>query len=233
MIENFKTALIKLRAWMLAVLLIVIMASCIDDSENPNVQPVPVAYVSLYHASPDAPGLDVLVDNRLISYNTFDYTDYSGYLNFYTGNRNIRFNTFNASNALIDTTYNFEAGKTYSVFVIDKLTDIEALIVRDSAAAPAEGKAMVRFVHLSPDAVALSAVISGEASSLFAERSFKDVSNFVEVDAKEYAFEVKGSGVDITTNKVNLVAGRYYTILVRGFAEPPSGNQNVISVEVL
>jgi hypothetical protein len=221
----------------MSLALIVLLASCLDDDNDPVTEPVKVAYVSVYHASPDAPDFDIIVDDRAINVNPFDYTSYSGYLNFFTGNRNIKFNAVNANNALIDTTFNFEEGKAYSLFAIDRLSNLQALLVVDSSAAPAAGKAMVRFVHLSPDAPALDVSVSGETGDpLFANHSFKQATPFQEVDAKTYSFDIKNSGASdvlMSVDDITLQAGRYYTIVTRGFKTPPAGNTNILSVEVL
>jgi hypothetical protein len=206
-----------------------------DDDAYVN-QPAEVAYVSIYNAVPDAPELDIVVDNRVINANPFDYASYSGYLNFYTGNRSIKFNAVNANNALIDTTFNFQDGKAYSLFAINRLSDIEALLVIDSAGVPAQGSAMVRFVHLSPDAPAFNVSIAGDSVNLFNEKSFKDATQFSELQGGTYSFEVTGAGdqnVDLLANDVTIRPGRYYTIVVRGFANPPQGNTNTLSLEVL
>jgi hypothetical protein len=136
----FFSALRKSRAFLVAGVLVVLMASCLDD-DTTAITPVPVGYLSVYHASPDAPALDIVVDNRTINNTPFDYADYSGYLNFYTGSRNFKVTPVNAASALIDTTFNVADGKVYSLFVINRLTNIEPLlVVSDSIVAPAGGK---------------------------------------------------------------------------------------------
>ncbi|MDQ2657990.1 MAG: DUF4397 domain-containing protein, partial [Bacteroidota bacterium] len=154
--------------------LLVLLSSCMDDDDGLVTEPVEVAYVSIYNAAPDAPDLDIIVDGRVINRNPFDYTSYSGYLNFFTGSRDIKFTAVNANNALVDTTFNLENGKAYSLFAVNVVPDVEALLVVDSTAAPASGKAMVRFVNLSPDALAFD-VSAAEGSSAFgfSDTSFK------------------------------------------------------------
>ena len=213
--------------------LLLLMASCLDDDDRAN-ETTPVAYVSIYHASPNAPELDVFVDDRQV--NRLEFTDYTGYLNFYTGERNFKINPFNASNALIDTTVNFDDGGFYSMFIVNNLSSVEALTVRDSASSPASGKAKIRFINLSPDANALD-VISGEgADPLFAAQAFKQPSNFVELDAAESSFVIKpAGGTDelVSVSDINIQPGKFYTIIARGFANPPSGNNNELSLEVI
>jgi hypothetical protein len=217
----------------LAVVMAAGLSSCLNDDDSNNVQPTPVGYVSIYHASPDSPGLDVLVDNRKINGQPFDYTDRSGYLNFFTGDRNIKINSTNAANALVDTTLTVVDGKAYSLFVINRLSGIETLILEDSSATPAAGKAMVRFVHLAPDADPMDVTANEDATALFGQTGFKQATVFKEVEAKDYTFKVAGGGKELVTNSVTLREGRYYTIAVRGFASPPAGNTNVLSLEVL
>jgi hypothetical protein len=209
----------------------VLMASCLDDNTAP-VEPPSGAYVSVYHASPDAPGLDVFVGDRMINSESIDYKEHSGYLNFFTGDQNFKFKIFNTSNTLIDTIFNLKNGKTYSVFVIDSLAHLETLLVSDSAATPTEGKAMVRFVNLSPDSPALGVKINGSANPLFGAQPFKQVTEFKEVAAQTVSFSVSGGDHELTSNEVQLLPGRFYTIFVRGFAQPPASNQNFLNVEV-
>src|SRR5687768_4338728 len=112
----------RFRSIFFSIALIVLLASCNEDDEDFVSEPVEVAYVSIYHASPDAPEFDILVDGRQINRDPFDYTSYSGYLNFFTGNREITFKAYHANNALIDTTFSFEDQKAYSLFAINRLT---------------------------------------------------------------------------------------------------------------
>jgi hypothetical protein len=215
------------------VALVVVLSSCLDDDDNAT-EPIPVAYVSIYHASPDAPGMDVYVDERPV--NRLEFTDYTGYLNFFTGERRFKINPFNATNALVDTTLTFADGGFYSMFIVNDLPQIEALTVRDSAQSPASGKAKVRFINLSPDASAFDVAVNDETDPLFAVQEFKDPSNFIEVDAEETSFVLKAAGEGeelVTVSDVDIRAGRFYTIVARGFVNPPAGNNNTLSVEVI
>jgi hypothetical protein len=232
--SNFFSAIGQLRSIFFAAALIIVMASCSDFDDENVVEPVPVSYVSIYHASPDAPGLDIIVDDKRINTNAFDYTDRSGYLNFYTGNRNIKFNAANASSALVDTTFSFAENKAYSLFIVDRVSSLEGLVVQDSAAAPAAGKAMVRLVNLSPDAPAVDLNLKGEnATTLFTGKSFKEATSYAEVDAKQQSLEVKAGDQVLNVDNVRLVPGRFYTVIVRGFTNPPAGVNNVLSVEII
>src|SRR5918993_5795806 len=232
--ENFlKTYWSKLASMICVAALVLLLTSCLDDDDQAT-DPLPVAYVSIYHESPDAPSLDVLIDGRPV--NRLEFTDYTGYLNFYTGNRNFKVNSFNATNALIDTTVNFVDGGFYSVFIVNNLSKFETLTLRDSADSPAAGNAKVRFINLSPDAPALDVTAAENSSPIFSNQAFKNPSAFSEVDASTSSFGVKSVGATdelLSVSDIDLDEGRFYTIIVRGFLTPPAGNNNTLNMEVI
>ena len=63
--ENSIAKMYLKRAGMLVAILLLagVMSACLDDDERP-IEPVPHGYVAIYHAAPDAPGLDITIDNR-------------------------------------------------------------------------------------------------------------------------------------------------------------------------
>ncbi|HEY3404395.1 MAG TPA: DUF4397 domain-containing protein [Ohtaekwangia sp.] len=217
----------------LVVCVALVMTSC--DLDGDDVQPIPAAYVTLYNASPNSPELGIVVDGRQINSYPFDYADNTGYLRFYTGNRNIKFSPFGASNAVIDTTVTLKDQHGYSIFVVGQYEQADVVILNDSSSAAAAGKAKIRFVNLSPDAAPVALREKNATSSITENLSFKGASEFIEVDAKEYDFEVVSSGGEPALNlsDINVREGTFRTIIVRGYRTPPSGNTNVISAEII
>jgi hypothetical protein len=196
----------------------------------------PVAYVSLYNASPNGPELNVLVDNRQINSNSFDYSEHTGYLRFYTGDRTIQFGPYGASNVVADTTLKLENDKAYSIFVVDEYPTPDIMVLNDDGDEPGDGKAMIRFLNLSPDTEAVNLTVDGEATPVFADQQYKEPSAFTAVDAKRYDFTVKSTAGDselLDVPGINLQPGWYYTVIVRGYSAPPQGNNRVLSAEVL
>ena len=224
----------KMKWLPLAAIFLVPLAGCMDD-DNEVIEPVPTAYVSIYNASPDAPELDISVDNRPIFNQPLGYTDYSRYLNFFTGDRELKISSFNANNTLVDTTVNFEADKAYSMFIADDLDDLTAVVVEDNADAPEAGEALIRMVHLSPDAPAVD-LLDGDGTSLFANQAFKQATDFMAVDADTYTLNLNAAGSSdnvLSVPDATFREGGIYTIIVRGFATPPAGNSNSLSIQIL
>lgn len=215
--------------------LIAVLSGCDDDDDN-NIAPIEVAYVSLYNASPNSPDLDVVVDNRLINVYPLDYSDYTGYLRFFTGERNIKFTPYSANNVIVDTVFNLEPHNAYSIFITDTYESAEALLLKDNTDAPAEGNAKLRFINLSPDAPGVNLTAGGESEPFFDDISFKESTEFKEVEAVAYDFTIastNGEQVLLDVPDINLQPGWYYTLLVRGFETPPAGNQNILSAEIV
>lgn len=225
----------KLAAWTLSCVMLLAFTSCLDD-DDPKIENVPVAYVSLYHGSPDAPDLDIEVDGRQINAYPFEYTDYTGYLRFYTGKRNLRFGPYASSSINIDTTIEFDANQLYSVFVVDEFEDADVVVTHDNSDAPAKDMAKIRVINLSPDAGDIDLAANGDEEAWSSDLAFKESSDFMEVDAAEYDFQVRSSANNdllLSVPDIQLQPRYFYTIIIRGFETPPGGNGNVLAAQVV
>jgi hypothetical protein len=230
---NYMKHVSRMGKILVVALFVLTGASCRDEGDEMDV---PVALVSLYHGSPDAPDLDIEVDDRDINFYPFEFADYTGYLRFYTGERNLKFGPYAASNIAIDTTVTFERNNAYSVLVVDEYENAGIVVLLDNSATPAEGKAKVRVIHISPDAPPLDFAEGDSPTTLLDNLSFREASDFMEVDAREYDFQVRTSSsseVVLTLPDINLQPRYYYTVIIRGYATPPGGNPNVLSAQIV
>ncbi len=221
---------------MVSVVGLLLLTGCMDDDDEPVPVITDVSYVSIYHGSPDTDGLDIIVGNTgQINALPFEYEDYSNYLNFYSGDRNLTFTDANNDVALVlDTMLNFETGETYSLFIADSLRSIEMIKVEDSFPSVADGEAMVRFAHLSPDATSIDAYVDNE--KILSDKSFKEVSEFLPVSSGRETFEIKAAGTDevlLTIPVIELLDEEYYTLVINGFVNPPSGNDHDLGSDII
>ena len=204
----------------LAIASVSFFASCdSDDDDMPQQQ----ARVMVVHASPDAPAVDVRVNNN-VALTNLAYPMNSSYTNVTAGATNIKVAAAGTSTNVIDANVNLAANSNYSVFAINRLANIGAAVVMDNLTTPAAGKAHVRFLHLSPDAPAVDIALQGGAV-LFPNRSFNDqnatatLANFTPVDAGTYDLEVRAAGSTtavLPLNDVVLQAGKIYTVFAKG-----------------
>src|SRR5690606_6881803 len=153
--KNRLTDRMKRGMGILSLAMVPFLTSCLDDDEA-RIDPVPEAYVSFYHGAPNLSSLQIEVDNRRYNTNTFDYSTYFDYGRFYTGERNFSFKLGNAANSLMDTLVEFEADKAYSFFISEEADGFLPVIVEDEIESPAQGKALIRLINLSPDAPEVS-----------------------------------------------------------------------------
>lgn len=225
--------------WMVMLtIMAVTMTSCLDDDNGTVVPRTPTAYVTLYHGAPGLTNLDVYADANRIQFNgPFEYSDFSGYRPFFPGERDLKVTPYNAANSLADTTVNLKADSLYSVFITGgEANAVDLLLVEDIIPDEADDKALIRVVNLSPDAPAFNLVEdAANSTALFEDIAYKEVSDFKQIDAGKTTFKILSSADDESLTSVDnfeFVEGRVYTLIIRGFSNPPAGNTNNLSVQV-
>ncbi len=204
--------------------------------KNEKIEPQKLAGVSIYHSSPDAPDMNIIIDNEVITSQAFKYKNYSNYIDVKEGDHRIRFNRFNNGVALLDSTFSFEVNKSYSLYIVNTLAKIELWMREDGTYLQASGNGRVRCLNLSPDAPKIDVRWTSESSPLFSGLTFKQASDFKEVPINTYSLEVKmigGKERTVTLNNIEIKEGGFYTILIEGFDNLPVGNTNVFSARVI
>ncbi len=185
------------------------------------------ARVLVTHASPDAPGVDLLVDNQKVNASALTFPNSTGYLTVTAGTRNIKVNAAGTTTTVINADVPFTKDKNFSLFAYNQLASIGAVLVEDDLTTPASGKAHVRFFHLSPGAPAVTVgVLAGSTfTPVFSNRAFETQATatanqaFAPVDAGTYTFDVRVAGTTtsvLTLTGINLQAGKIYTVFARG-----------------
>lgn len=144
----------------LAALLVGTLAACDDNDSHKNAQ------LRAVHASPDAPRVDILVNNAKLA--EASYTDASGFNAVAAGNTNIRINVNGAQPPVtalnVDTA--LERGKFYTVLAANPVAAIKALTVVDEGNAPVSGQAKLRAVHAAPGAPEVDVFVTAPAQNL-------------------------------------------------------------------
>ncbi|WP_215224483.1 DUF4397 domain-containing protein [Echinicola shivajiensis] len=200
-----------------------LITSCLDD-DDADYYDGPVAYVAYYHGSPETGAVSIYADGRLYNTNNFEYTDYFNYGRYFTGERELSFKSRNAANSLLDTTVTLTENQAYSFFFIDAAedddSDMSTVVAEDNWNEPEEGNALIRLVHLSPDAPAVNLTVNESDTPLFANGTYKDVTEFEAIDADftNLSLTDANSGeILLTADDLNLRSQRVYTVIVRGY----------------
>lgn len=204
-----------------------LLSSCLkNDSED---YQGPVAGVSFMHAAAIQPSVTLLVDGRAIFNSAIQYGASSQYLTAGAGNHLVQTYIGGTNQKLSEATISLAEGKYHTVFFAHKLENdsLTTVMTTDNITAPAAGKAKVRFVQLSPDATQEYDLHLQGGAKLADSRAYKESSDFVEIDAatkKKFAVRLAGATQDaVETAELDIVAGRFYTVVLSGKASVASG----------
>ena len=167
---------------------------CSDDDNNPSEPVVQTANVKVVHASPNAPGVDLLVDNNIAGVN-LTFPNNTGYLPVNEGTRNVKVNVHGTSTTVIEANLELDANLNYSVFAVDNVENISPLVIVDDLTPPASGNAHVRFIHLSPNAPSVDITLT-DGTVVFGDYEFKEYSNFYPLPSGSYDLQVRLAGTD-------------------------------------
>jgi hypothetical protein len=208
-----------LKIWAIAGLSLFVV-SCSEDEDD---MPMQQAKVMVVHASPNAPAVDIRVNNTIAASN-LSFPNNTPYANVNAGNTNIKVSPTGTTTNVIDANVDLAANTNYSVFAVNTVNNISASVVTDNLTTPAAGKAHVRFFHLAPDAPAVDIGVRGGAT-VFSNRAFNDqstnaaVTNFTALDAGTYNLDVRLAGQStavLPLPPVTLEAGKIYTVFAKG-----------------
>lgn len=193
------------------------------------------ARVRVVHASPDAPAVDVLVNNNA-AFTNLAFKAISNYASLDAGSYSVAVvPTGKTEPQVISATLPLDPAKDYTVVALNTLANIEPLVLNDNNALPAAGKAHVRFVHASPDAPAVDIAVKG-GPVIFSNIAFKGVGDYTPVDAGTYNLEVRLAGtntVALDLPDVKLNDGTVYTVFAMGFAGAEPKLTAVISEDAM
>jgi hypothetical protein len=173
----------------------------------------PPAQVRVVHGSPDAPPVDVLVDNRKVV-SDLPYLDDSGYLAVAPGQRNLKVNAAGTTTTVIDVDATLMARQAYTVLAANYLAAIEPLLLEDDLSEPPAGQARLRVVHGAAGAPNVDVYITAPDAPLqqptLTDVPFLGFSDYLTVPAGSYRVRVTPTGdstVVIDTGPVGLAAG--------------------------
>jgi hypothetical protein len=200
-------------------LLSVSLSSCLKTN-NDNYNP-PVALVTFIQASPDEPPLDFYLDNDKINVDPINYGDHFDYFRAYAGTRTANFYTNGTMTKIFASSIQLNQNSNYSLFLANKATQPEIVLLTDTINQPAAGNASIRFADLSPDAPAVDLAVQG-GSVLVSNKSYKGYSTFIPLHGNTtYTFQVRQAGTNTvlaTLLNVFLNSGSVYTIWFHGLS---------------
>lgn len=182
--------------------------------------------VMITHASPDAPNVDVYLDGKLFA-EDFAYPNSTRYTSLREGPYQLALKPTGTDDTALAAELDIVAKEYYSVFACDELVNLSALVLNDDFGEPALEEAMVRFVHLSPNAPAVDITLT-DGTVVFPDIEFKEATSFEPLQFGEYDLQVRVAGsedVVLELEDVKLLPHAAYTIWAKGFVGGEEGQE--------
>lgn len=193
----------------------------------------PNSYIRIFHASPDAPAVDVYANGSLIV-KGLAYKQFSQYIPLLAGNYDIQvYPSGQMTNPVINTNVFVPPNTVFNVAAIGNLSDISLYLIHEPTTAQNFGRPCIRFIHLSPNAPAVDIRLSS-GTKLFDTVSYKDITRYACIPSGIYTFTVNLAGtgnVVLAVPNVRLDPNNYYTIYAVGDVEKDPGLEAIVALE--
>ena len=201
-----------------------------EEHDVTEEDPQQTTYLRVIHASPDAPAVDVLVENETVLSNV-EFGDVSDYLSLQAGTYNVTITAAGDREAVVfDDAVTLEPRTPTTIAASGEITEdapttFEPVIFNDNAVTPDNNSSAISVMHLSPDAPTVD-VTAGDGSVVLADNvSYQNASDYVTVPAGNYTVEIRAAtatndGPVVTTVDVSLAGGTAYSALAVGYLSP-------------
>ena len=184
---------------------------------NVTVVPLEKTMVRVFHASPDAPKVNLWVNDAVVA-SGLDYQASTGYLTLDEGTYKVAVEgVIPGGNAVVIGPVNLDlAGNTdYDVIAVNSVSDIEPLVLSDTGSLSDNTKVRVRVAHLAADAPEVKVFVTAPGADLagataLGSFAFKGTLGPVEVPAGDYQIRVTlaDNTVVYDSGTVSLAAGK-------------------------
>jgi len=196
------------------------------------------ATVRVLHASPDAPAVDIYLDDAAVSALTnVPFATLSDYLDVPSGDHNVKvYATGTTTDPVIDVDVTVAEGTAYTIAATDAVAAITPQVLVDDPA-PDCDTAQVRVVHFSADAPAVDVAPAGATpdEAVIKNLAYPDASDYVALPGGTYDLEVRPAGettVALDLPGVAVEDCMAYSVFAIGSAADPAVGGNGLQVVV-
>lgn len=199
----------------------------IHDGDNATVvySAGTTADLRVVHASPDAPAVDIVVNNNFTTPLVQDlaFPSATGFVSVAPAAYNVKVAAANTTTAVINADLTLQPAVRYTVLAVNRLASIEPLVVTDDARRIVTA-AKLRVIHGSPTAANVDIYVTAPGTSIaalsptLANVAFKANTGFLQLPPGNYAVTVTPAGsktAAIGPVNISLEGGGIYTAVAR------------------
>ena len=204
--------------------------------ENPlyrGLTPNLISYIRLFHASPNAPGVDVYLDGNLVA-KDLKYQQFTSYLPITAGEYDIEvYPSGNTSTPVLEAkNFGITPNSIQTVAVIGQLNNLEFFPIPEPHLAVNPSMVFLRFSGLSPDSPPMDVALPN-GQLLFRNLNYKDITGYILIPPGNYTILLKAAGTEniiLTAPNFIIKPNRLYTTYTTGLN---SGNPEMQIVQAL
>ncbi len=182
------------------------------------------ACLRVAHASPDAPPIDVYVNDSLIV-EGLEFGASTDFIALPEGDdREVKIVPSGSpiDNAVFDTNIDLISGHAYELIAVDMVENIDAMWEDVDLSPLPQGQSRVRVIHAAPDVDGIDVVVT-DGPDLFGGVNFKDATDYVTLDGTTYDIQVKqGDNVLIRVTDLVVEPNTVYDIVAIGRSDDGS-----------
>jgi hypothetical protein len=187
------------------------------------------SFLRVAHASPDAPAVDIYVNNES-TLTDVPFGTVSDYQSLPAGTYNVTITAAGDRDAVVfDGKVTLEPREVYTIAASgevseDAATDFEPVVYRDNALQPQENMSAVSVIHLVPDAPTVDVTVAEDGTVVADNVSFRNASDYVNVPAGNYTLQIREATADdngtvVTTIAVELEEETAYSAMAIGYLD--------------
>lgn len=210
------------------LLIIALPAMLFSSCKKETVDETGISSLTIINASPTLATYNTYLDGTKVIEGALPFGGVIPYATLTAGDHTVKLTSETDPTALLTRAITVEGNKAYSFFIINKSENIDGLLISDNADSYSTEKAFIRFINLSPDGSVLGLSLNNDGTNLVADKSYKEVSNFMEINPGTYSFDAKNDAGTIMSNLSSTVleAGKYYTVMAIGLLNPNDAEES-------
>ena len=179
------------------------------------------ALVRVFHAAPQAPNVDVYVNDQMV-FSNLAFGDFTRYVYLDEGEYNVSvYLAGQKDRPVINQMVDVPSQQIFTIAATGNLDNLGLLVIPDKVSkSPSQNYSSVRVIHLSPNAPGVDILVDGD--TLFEDISFGEGTDYVDLNPGTYNVNVvlNTDKSVVLPLKVTLNPDKIYTIYIIG--NPPT-----------